>query len=109
MLRLQLLGTVSIEHAAVRRRPLALLAFLATAGEAGRAREEVLLHLWPDSTPARARNVLKQTLYTLRRDLHAPDIVLTYGDRYRLNPAVITSVVAEFEAALERGDVVRAL
>src|SRR5689334_13899569 len=132
MLRLQLLGTLSIEHAAgqsthassvattdtaavplngaaVQRRPLALLAFLATAREAGRSREEVLLHLWPDSTPARARNVLKQTLYTLRRDLHAPDVVLTHGDRYRLNPAVITSDVAELEAAIERGDVARAL
>jgi DNA-binding SARP family transcriptional activator len=132
MLRLQLLGTLSIEHApgqsthassvattdtpavplngaAVQRRPLALLAFLAAAREAGRSREEVLLHLWPDSTPARARNVLKQTLYTLRRDLHAPEIVLTHGHRYRLNPALITSDAAELEAAIARGDVERAL
>ena len=131
MLRLQMFGGLSIDAAekrtvaasvapidpsvlplngaAVQRRPLALLAFLAAARDAGRSREEVLLHLWPDSTPARARNVLKQTLYTLRRDLRAPDIVLTSGERYRLNPAVITSDVAEFETAIERGDVERAI
>ena len=132
MLRLRMLGGLSIENAAeqpingaslapsgtvpmlvkgaaAQRRPLALLAFLATAPEAGRSRDQVLLHLWPDSTPARARNVLKQTLYALRRDLLAPDLVLQDGDRLRLNPGALTSDVAEFEAALERGEVDRAL
>jgi tetratricopeptide (TPR) repeat protein len=95
--------------AAAQRRPLALLALLAIAGEAGRSRDEVLLHLWPDSTPVRARNVLKQTLYALRRDLGAPDLVLASGERLQLNPAVLTSDVAELEAALDRGEIERAL
>jgi tetratricopeptide (TPR) repeat protein len=101
--------TLPVAGAAAQRRPLALLAFLATAPEGGRSRDQVLLHLWPDSTPTRARNVLKQTLYSLRRDLGAPDIVLQDGDRIRLNPALLTSDVAELEAALDRGEVERAL
>ncbi|MGH8436578.1 MAG: hypothetical protein ACRERX_19405 [Pseudomonas sp.] len=131
MLRLLMLGGLSIEYAAepraqaparpptetspslngaaVQRRPLALLALLATAGEGGRSRDELLLHLWPDNTPARARNVLKQTLYSLRRDLRAPGLVLARGDRIRLNSAVLTSDLVELEAALDRGDVERVL
>jgi TolB-like protein/tetratricopeptide (TPR) repeat protein len=132
MLLLRMLGGLSIEHAAdrqaqenslapsdspplplsgaaVQRRPLALLALLATAGEKGRSRDELLLHLWPDSTPMRARSVLKQTLYALRRDLGAPDIVLNRGDRLQVNPAVLTSDVAELDAALDRGEIERAL
>jgi tetratricopeptide (TPR) repeat protein len=98
-----------LSGAAVQRRPLALLAFLATAGDRGRSRDEVLLHFWPDSTPARARRVLKQTLYALRRDLGAPDLVTANGDWFRLNPAVLTSDVAELAAALNSGDIERAL
>src|SRR5262249_40587253 len=107
MLRLRILGGLSIERvaeeprsaadrsssisaplsgAALQRRPLALLAFLATAQGPGRTRDEILLHLWPDSTHARARNVLKQTLYALRRDLGAPDLLIADRDRLRLNP-----------------------
>jgi len=108
---LALAGTppAPLNGAAVQRRPLALLAFLATAGDRGRSRDEMLLHLWPDSTPARARNVLKQTLYALRRDLRAPDLLIGDGDRLRLNPDVVTSDVAELEAALDRGQLEGAL
>jgi tetratricopeptide (TPR) repeat protein len=133
MLYLRMLGGLSIHHAteqgssslsaadgalqaftaltgaATQRRPLALLAYLATAGDRGRSRDDVLVHLWPDSTPARARNVLKQTVYALRRDLGEPDLVLADGDRLRLNPAVVANDVAEFEAALDRTEHERAL
>jgi DNA-binding SARP family transcriptional activator len=51
-----------LSGAAVQQRLLAVLALLAMAGDDGRSRDELLLHVWPDSTPARARNVLKQTL-----------------------------------------------
>ena len=98
-----------LNGAGVQRRPLALLAFLATNNDRGRSRDEVLLHLWPDSTPARARNVLKQTLYALRRDLRAPDMLIADSERLRLNPDVVTSDVAELEAALDRGQIEWAL
>jgi tetratricopeptide (TPR) repeat protein/TolB-like protein len=119
MLRLRTLGGLSIERvgtpplslngAAIQRRPLALLAYLASAGDTGRRRDELLLHLWPDSTPARARNVLKQTVYSLRRDTGVPDLVLVDRDRLSLNRAVVTTDVTELEAALNRGDIDAAL
>lgn len=116
MLTLRTLGGLSIEGgdeaavagAALQRRPLALLALLAAAGERGRGRDDLLLHLWPDSTPERGRNVLKQTVYALRRDLKAPELILTEHDTLLLNPAVIGSDIAEFGAAMERGDFNRA-
>jgi len=101
-------ATSALIGAANQRRPLALLAFLATAGDRGRSRDEVLLHLWPESTPARARNVLKQTIYALRRDLGEPEVVLADRDRLRLNSAVVANDVAELEAALDRAQSERA-
>jgi len=113
MLRLRTFGGLSIESeagaltgAATQRRPLALLALLTVAGQPGLRRDEVLLYLWPESTPERARNVLKQTLYALRRDLQAPDLLLQ-GDPLRLNPTVISSDLVDFDAALEQGDLPR--
>jgi DNA-binding SARP family transcriptional activator len=99
-------GTVS--GAATQRRPLALLALVANAGAQGLSRDQILLYLWPDSTPERARHVLKQTLYALRRDLKAPELFLG-TDPLRLNPAVISSDVADFEDALDHGEHARAL
>src|SRR5919112_2487480 len=108
MLRLRTFGGLSVESgaesaasgAALQRRPLALLAILAGSCGQGCRREDLLLYLWPESTPERARNVLKQTLYALRRDLKAPDLFLSELDNLRLNPAVISSDVGDFVAAL---------
>lgn len=102
-------GRTPLIGAAVQRRPLALLAFLATAGARGRSRDEVMLHLWPDNTPPRARNVLKQTLYALRRNLGAPDLFIVQDDRIRINPTILTNDVADLEAALDVGQTGRAL
>jgi tetratricopeptide (TPR) repeat protein len=114
VLRLTTLGGLSLASdtgalmgAAVQPRPLALLALLAVAGEAGMTREQVMLHLWPDSTPERARNVLKQTLYALRRDLKSPDLL--YGaNPIRLNPTAITSDYSALLEALAADDWTRA-
>lgn len=67
------------------------------------SRDRILALFWPESPEARARHTLKQTLYALRRDLDAPELLLGTQE-LRLNPAVITSDVAELEAAAARGD-----
>jgi DNA-binding SARP family transcriptional activator len=59
--------------------------------------------LWPDSDVERARGSLKQSLYTVRRDLGAADIVIGSTD-LRLNPEIISSDVREFRRALASGD-----
>jgi DNA-binding SARP family transcriptional activator len=87
---------------AFRRRPLALLAILAAAGARGVSRERLLLYLWPESDARRGRNTLNQTLYALRRDLGADDVVVG-TTALALNPAVVGCDLWEFERALAAG------
>ena len=93
--------------AATQRRRLALLAVLAAAGERGVSRDKVLAYLWPERDTERGRHALAQALYAMRRDLGETPFIEGSAD-LRLNPAAIASDVAEFEAALERGDSERA-
>jgi DNA-binding SARP family transcriptional activator/TolB-like protein len=109
MIRLNTLGTPTLQRddgptgaGATQRRPLAVLALLAVAGERGMTRDKIIAYLWPERSDERARHVLAQTLYALRRDSGA-EVVLGTSD-LRLNPATIRSDVAEFEAAVARGD-----
>lgn len=81
-----------------RPRTLALLAILATADAAGITRERVMAVLWPEADEDRARHALSQALYNLRRDLGA-DVVLS-TPALRLDPALVSSDVADFQAAV---------
>ena len=98
---------IPVTGAATQRRPLAVLAQLAVAGEMGVSREKLVGRLWPDSTEDAARRVLAQTLYALRRSL-AEDHLVDGTSTLRLNPAVIGSDVSRFTGAVEHGDVERA-
>jgi len=60
-------GDVEIAGGSVRRKVLALLAYLLTRPQMTAAREEVMDALWPDIDPDAAANSLNQTLYFLRR------------------------------------------
>lgn len=99
---------VAAQPAAAQRRPLALLAVLAAAGERGVGRDELLLYFWPDSDVEHARNALRQTLFRLRRDLGPKDPVVG-STELRLDSSVVTSDLAEFEAALGRGELEHAV
>lgn len=115
MLRLCTLGGLRLDSgpqplagAATRRRPLALLALIAAAGQRGITRERLIGLLWPDRDEGAARHVLAQSLYALRKDLDA-DALLLNGGALRLNPAIITSDLQEFVGALDTGDQERAV
>ena len=106
MLRLETFGGLRLTDAgggpvAAPRRRLALLALLATAGPRGLTRDKVVGCLWPESPGENAKHALEQQLYSLRRQ-SADDVVLG-PDPLSLNPAVITSDVADFERALAQG------
>ena len=88
MLRLSVLGGLRVDGssgplrgAATQRRPLALLALLAAAGDRGINRDRLLAYLWPESDIERARGSLKQTLYILRRDLERTTIGLSRNSK----------------------------
>lgn len=115
MFRLLTLGGLRLEGPTLgdavgigQPRPLAILAILAAHEPQGVARDKLIGLLWPDRTDERARHVLSQSLYALRRGLNAEDLFVSNG-LLRLNPRVITSDVAEFQEALRRRDDERAI
>ncbi|MEP6573244.1 MAG: BTAD domain-containing putative transcriptional regulator [Gemmatimonadota bacterium] len=91
-----------------RRKPLAMLALLAGAGERGITRDKLAAHLWPEGEPEKVRGVLKQTLYSLRQELTEGEVILGAAD-LRLNPAVIGADIWEFERAIAEKDAAAAV
>lgn len=91
-------ATVLGQHGHHRRR-LALLAVLAAAGDRGWSRDQLLLFFWPDASQARARHSLDQLLYALRSSIGEELFVAT--NPVVLNPALVTSDVADFAQALD--------
>jgi DNA-binding SARP family transcriptional activator/TolB-like protein len=108
VLRIKCLGQLTVLRedgqplagAASQPRRLAILALLARAGERGITREKVIGYLWPDSDEERARRLLSQAVYMLRRDLGSDDAIVGVRD-LRLGSDIITSDVAELQQALD--------
>lgn len=115
MLRIKCLGQLSVldddgqpvAGAAAQPRRLAILALLARAGDRGLSREKVIGFLWPDSDEERARRLLSQAVYMLRRDLGSEDAIVGVRD-LRIGSDILTSDVAEFEQAVAARDYDRA-
>ena len=108
MLHLATLGGLILESdggplagAALRPRPLALLALVACAGLRGITRDKVMAYLWPDSDVGHARNCLKQTLFALRHDLHC-DPFLHSAAMLWLDPQTIGVDCRAFLQAVEQ-------
>ena len=106
MLRLETLGGLALtdqqEERPQPRRRLALLARLATSGAKGVSRDDLLALLWPERDFESARHSLDQLLYEMRRALGASPAV--GGATLRLDPAVISCDLAEWETAIRCGD-----
>jgi DNA-binding SARP family transcriptional activator/TolB-like protein len=88
---------------AAHKRRLAVLAILAVARGRPVGRERLLGLLWPEQTAESARHSLSEAIYVLRKEL-GDDALLPAGGDVALNPEVVGSDVARFEAALEAGD-----
>jgi DNA-binding SARP family transcriptional activator/tetratricopeptide (TPR) repeat protein len=109
-LRLHALGGLSISSngstlsgTVARRRSLALLALVSSAGEAGVSDERALALLWPDFDLPRARNNLKQVAFTLRQALRR-DAFLRTSTTLRLDPAHFSVDRWDFERAIANRD-----
>jgi DNA-binding SARP family transcriptional activator len=87
----------------VQRRRLALLALLSVARDHGLSRDKTIAYLWPESPTARARHLLSESIYVIRKEL-GDDCILTSGDELRLNSRIVLCDLIEFEVALDRGD-----
>jgi DNA-binding SARP family transcriptional activator len=108
MLHLTMLGGLGLESghgllagAALRHRPLAILALAAASTPGGVSRDKVLAYLWPESDGAHSHNCLRQTLFAIRRDL-GHELFLPGSSTLRLDPGVLAVDRWEFEQALAR-------
>lgn len=115
MLKIKTFGGLSVQRegsalagAAAQPRRLAILAILARHGARGFSRDKLVSLLWPDVDEERARKNLAQALYALRRDLGS-DEAITGVRELALDPAIASADVSEFEDALARGDIDRAV
>jgi DNA-binding SARP family transcriptional activator len=98
------MGDAALTGPPTQRRRLALLAMLAVAGEKGISRDKLLGVLWPEGETEKARHALNQILSAQRR--HFANAQLFDGNKtVRLNRALITSDVGEFQEAVAAGDV----
>ncbi len=109
MITLRLFGGASLESGqspitgrSAQRRRIAVLALLAVARR-GLTRDKVIGYIWADNDAEKARRLLSESLYVLRKEL-GEDAILASGDDLRLNPAVVDCDVTSFEDALEAGD-----
>lgn len=113
--RVELFGWLRVEtegHSVTRfatRKTAALLARLALWPRRAHAREELAELLWPDVDFDAARARLRQALSSLRHQLEPPGIdagsvLITDRASVRLNPIAISTDVADFEAAVRRGN-----
>ena len=111
MWRLQLLGELRLarngETLSKLRSPKYghLLAYLATYTRRSHTREELVEIFWPDEDIENGKACLRTALSTLRTSLACPDLFIsTNRHLVRLNDAVLTTDVAEFESLVRRKD-----
>lgn len=96
-------GNTTVTGVPTQRRPLALLALLAVAGEEGVSRDKILAYLWPEKNERQARHSLNQLLYAQRR--YAGEDGLFLGRKtIRLDQTKIETDVARFQDSLASGD-----
>ena len=85
---------------------VSLLALLVASGNRGISRDRAAALLWPDSPDENARHSLGQSLYALRRDASAADVVLG-TTTLRLNPDVVRCDAWDLEDAATTSDASR--
>jgi len=100
-LRLESDGNVVTGPPAQRRR-LAVLALLAANDQSKLTREKAFGYLWPEHSTRRARHLLSESLYVLRR-LMGEDVIQSAHDEIMLNPDVLWSDVAAFQDRISSG------
>lgn len=110
MRTIRLLGSASIQEGGgpatartVQRSRMALLALLALSRTRSSSREHLMALLWPECDTARARHLLRESLYRLRETL-GNDTLLAIGDEIRLDSSRVGCDVWDFETAVERRD-----
>ncbi len=113
--RLQTLGGLSIHgpegpvaSSAARRRSLALLALATSSGPSGISSERAIGLLWPEFDSARARNNLKQVVFSLRASLGS-SVFLRDAQGLRVNEEILAVDLWQFERCIAAGQLEEAV
>jgi DNA-binding SARP family transcriptional activator len=96
-------GSVPVGGRAAHRHPIALVALLVAGGGRAITRDKIIALLWPERDADGARNLLKVNVHELRKEIGERAIRST-GDQLSADLAELSCDVADFAAALERGD-----
>ena len=109
--RFRTLGGVSLEGPdgpvtgrAAQPRRLAVLSLLATAPDRTLLRDRIVGCVWSETEQSRARHLLSDAVYVLRRTLGEQAILSRGNEALRLDTDVVRTDVGAFEAAIEVGD-----
>lgn len=112
---LRFLGGASIESetgaltgSVMQRRRLGLLALAAAAPLGSVSRDRAAALLFPEADAESARHAVSNALHAIRRAL-GKDAIIAVGDELRLNPALLSSDIADFDAAIAAGERERAV
>ena len=76
---------------------------LAVARARGVSRDKLIAYLWPEQDAEHGRALLSDSIYRVNQALGGEAIVSS-GEDLRLSPDVLSSDVAAFEEAVDRGD-----
>lgn len=85
-------------------RRLAVLSLLAAAPDRTLLRDRIVGCVWPEAEQSRARHLLSDAVYVLRRTLGEEALLSRGNEALRLDEHVVWTDVGAFEAALEAGD-----
>jgi DNA-binding SARP family transcriptional activator len=91
------------------RRAIALLALVSAAAPKPVARDRLLAFLWPESDTERARNSLRQTLFSLRRDLGEEVFADETPAGLQIDSAHASVDLWDFTSALKDGNLEKAV
>jgi DNA-binding SARP family transcriptional activator/tetratricopeptide (TPR) repeat protein len=91
----------------MQRRRLALLIVLAAARHRPVPRDRLIALFWPDQPGDDARHALAQLVYGVRKELGEQSLI-SGADDLRLNAAVVSADIADFDDAVDRGELERA-
>ena len=112
---LRFLGGASIESetgavtgSVMQRRRLGLLALAAASPLGSVSRDRAAALLFPEADAESARHAVSNALHAIRRAL-GKDAIVAVGDELRLNPTILRSDIADFDAAIAAGERERAV
>jgi TolB-like protein/DNA-binding SARP family transcriptional activator/tetratricopeptide (TPR) repeat protein len=101
-------GTAALVGPVAQRHRLALLAILDSAPERALPRERLTAMLWPESDSERARHLLAESTYVVRRAL-GDEVLRREGDRLSIPIAQLPSDVGRFLEAIGADELQRAV